>query len=86
MSEVAVSMSEFGPFLHSIRIRTGLSQERLADLLGCTRIHLWRLEHGHRRPGKQFLRLLPHACALLPHEHAKLKIFEELVVYHAECA
>ncbi len=74
----------FGPFLRHTRLHRGVSQEQLADKIGCHRTHIWRLEHDQRRPSRTILRLLPHTFALTTAESAVLKAFEEMLVYRYE--
>ena len=64
----AVTWQDFGKFLQHVRRRRGISQERLALLLGCHRTHIWRLEHGKNRPSNVFLHCLKGACPLMEHE------------------
>jgi putative transcriptional regulator len=41
---------EIGSRIRRLRVRTGLSQENFAPLVGVTRRHLVRLEKGQNRP------------------------------------
>jgi transcriptional regulator with XRE-family HTH domain len=43
---------EVGNRIRRLRLRTGLSQEKFAPLVGITRRHLIRLEKGENRPGR----------------------------------
>jgi transcriptional regulator with XRE-family HTH domain len=70
---------DFGPFLRRVRQRRGLSQQKIADALGCHRIYIWRLEHGTRHPSRFLLRLLSYTCPLNPSEQHDLAAFEELL-------
>jgi transcriptional regulator with XRE-family HTH domain len=44
--------SDVGSRIRRLRLRTGLSQENFAPLVGITRRHLIRLEKGENRPGR----------------------------------
>lgn len=77
-----VNWCDFGRFLQRIRRRQGLSQERLAQLLGCHRTYLWRLEHGRNRPSSVFLHALRLSCNLAPHDADLLVAFMQLREYH----
>lgn len=77
-----VNWGDFGRFLQRVRRRQGLSQERLAQLLGCHRTYLWRLEHGRNRPSSVFLHALRHSCDLAPHDADLLVAFMQLREYH----
>ncbi len=72
---------DFGPFLQRVRRRRGISQETLADSLGCHRTHIWRLEHGRNRPSRIFLHSLGLTCALTMEEVERLAAFEQLREY-----
>lgn len=73
-----VTWQDFGRFLQHVRRRRGISQERLALLLGCHRTHIWRLEHGRNRPSNVFLHSLKGACPLMDQEAEMLAKFIEL--------
>ena len=45
-----MSIQRFGEKLRALRQRRGLSQQKLADELGFSRIHLHHLEVGKRNP------------------------------------
>lgn len=79
--ELAVSWSDFGPFLKRLRMRRGISQQRLAAQLDCDRTYIWRLEHGRNHPSRIFLRSLGQTCALAVEEAAALASFVSLRVY-----
>jgi transcriptional regulator with XRE-family HTH domain len=49
---------EFGSFLRRIRSSRGISQDQLAQMMGCSRNYIWRLEKGQRNPSRMFLRFL----------------------------
>jgi transcriptional regulator with XRE-family HTH domain len=73
-----VSWQEFGPFLQRIRRRRGISQEVLAQMLGCHRTYIWRLEHGRNRPSNIFMHNLRMTIMLSPREAATLEQFKQL--------
>src|SRR5260370_36795020 len=63
-----ITWADFGPFLGRLRRRRGLSQERVAALLGCHRITVWRIERGETRPSILFLRSVERITGLAEHE------------------
>lgn len=73
-----IEWADFGHFLIEVRRRRGLSQERLAALLGCHRISVWRIEHGQRRASGLFLHCLGEALDLSAFESERLAKFQEL--------
>lgn len=75
---------DFGPLLRSIRKARELSQDRLADALGCNRTHIWRLEHGQAHPSRMFLRSLELLWVLTPDETRALGVFKTLREYHLD--
>jgi transcriptional regulator with XRE-family HTH domain len=82
-STTRVTWEDFGPFLRRLRVLHGLSQARLAQHLGCHRIHIYRLEHGSRHPSKVLLRALRHTPTLTPTsaDCERLGHFELLLEY-----
>lgn len=76
--------SMFSAFLRETRRRHGLTQESLAELLGCQRIHIWRLEHGKRRPSITLLRLLATTLPLTIEERGMLGQLEQLRRYERD--
>ena len=76
-----VTWHDFGPFLQRLGRRRGLSQETLAERLGCHRTYIWRLEHGRNRPSRIFQHSLGLTCALTVEEAALLAAFEQLRAY-----
>jgi transcriptional regulator with XRE-family HTH domain len=74
----SVTWEDFGAFLRHVRRRQGVSQDRLAAGLGCHRTYIWRLESGHRRPSRFFLRLLMRTYPLTTGEQRLLMEFEHL--------
>jgi transcriptional regulator with XRE-family HTH domain len=82
----SITWEDFGPFLCRLRRRRGLSQERLAALLGCHRLTVWRIEHGER-PSRLVLRAIGRVDALTAHEARVLAAFVALREAHTdECA
>lgn len=75
---------DFGGFLRRMRQRRGLSQERLAEQLGCHRTYIWRLEHCHNRPSNVFLHNLKMTFELSSQETTLLAGFEYLRSYHRD--
>jgi transcriptional regulator with XRE-family HTH domain len=71
--------SDFGEFLRATRLRQGLTQQSLAAVLGCQRIHIWRLEHGKRRPSITLLRLVAATLPVTSDEQAVLITYERLI-------
>ena len=79
--EVAILWSDFGPFLKRLRVRLGISQERLAAQLGCDRTYIWRLEHGRNHPSRIFLHDLEQTIVLTAQEAAALERFVSMRAY-----
>lgn len=73
-----VSWDDFGPFLVSQRRRRGLSQDRLAAVLGCHRTTIWRVEKGKERPTLLFLRGIERVGTLAERELELLSMFCQL--------
>lgn len=48
--DIALLREAFGNALIAIRERRGLKQQDVAHLVGTTRNHLWRMEHGRGDP------------------------------------
>ncbi len=77
-----ITRKDFGPFLRRLRTRQGLSQEKLAEMMGCSRIHIWRLEQGERYPSRVFLRLLGSQGLICnTADQQVLKAFEQVIEY-----
>ena len=53
-----VRWQDFPGFMQRMRRRRGLSQQRLAELLGCDRTYICKLEHAQNCPSAVFL----HNC------------------------
>lgn len=73
-----VTWEDFGPFLRRLRRRRGLSQERFAELLGCHRITVWRIEKGQECPSLLVLRGIERVIGLGEGEERWLTAFLEL--------
>lgn len=74
-----IGWQDLGVFLSRIRRRTGLSQEKLADQVGVTRQHIWRIEHGCRRPSKHLFRSLLQICPPTQEELVLKFKFEQMI-------
>lgn len=83
-STTATSWSDFGAFLQRVRRKRGISQERLAQAIGCGRIHIWRLEHGETRPSRILMQNLRMVCQLSPDETSLLDAFARLREYRLD--
>ena len=81
---IFVSWQKFGETLRRLRIRQGLSQDRLAHLLGCDRTYIWRLEHGRNRPSRMFLHHLRNTCVGTAHDSRILLGFMQLHEYRCD--
>lgn len=81
---IHISWQRFGEILLRLRKRQGLSQERLAHLLGCDRTYIWRLEQGRNRPSRMFLHHLRNTCVLTPRDSRLLLGFMQLHEYHCD--
>ncbi len=79
-----ISWRDFGPFLQRLRRRRGLSQETLANRLGCHRTYVWRLEHGRNHPSRLLLHSLGLAYTLTAEEVALLSVFKRLREYQMD--
>lgn len=79
-----VTWRDWPSVMRLVRTAKGLSQEQLANAIGCTRIHVWRLERGKRRPSRAFLHALIHTCTPERHEVQWIMAFEQLVEYRCE--
>src|SRR5262245_1280013 len=77
-----VGWAEFARFLQQMRRRRGLSQERLAQVLGCDRTYIWRLEHSRNHPSRIFMHNLQQSFELTAREEALLKYFASLREQH----
>jgi transcriptional regulator with XRE-family HTH domain len=82
--QLRISWDSFGEFLKTMRRRRGISQENLSRRLNCHRTYIYRLENGHRRPSRIFLRLLAETLTPSEHELEILGRFEYLREYHSD--
>jgi transcriptional regulator with XRE-family HTH domain len=73
-----VNWDHFGEFLQSVRLHHAVSQAQFAELLGCDRIYLWRLENGKRKPSNLFLHNLVQSCELTEVETHLVAAFRSL--------
>jgi transcriptional regulator with XRE-family HTH domain len=60
--------ARFGPVLRSLRQRSGLSQEGLAEAADLHRTYLGLLERGQRIPSLVAIEALARALGMKPHE------------------
>ncbi len=70
----AESMSEgisFGKWLHQRRRQLDLTQQELADRIGCARITLSRIEAGTLKPSKELATILLEKLGIPKQEHAR---------------
>lgn len=79
-----VTWRDFGPFLRRLRVQLGMTQEQLAANLSCNRIHVYRLECGHRHPSRVLLRLIAQTCAFDATAANTLKVFEFMAEHHCD--
>lgn len=81
-----ITWESFGPLLHAIRTRQRLTQDELAERVGCGRRHIARLEAGTRHPGRSLLRLLAGLPNLSEEERVWVAAFEQMRECHSgEC-
>ena len=74
----------FADYLRSIRQHQGISQRRLAERIGCSEHHLWRLEHEQRHPSKTLLHILRHEFLLKPEDGLLFDAFETMLMYRCD--
>ena len=77
-----VGWTDFARFLQQVRRRRGLSQEKLAEVLGCDRTYIWRLEHSRNRPSRIFVHNLQQSFALTAQEVSQLTCYTSLREQH----
>ena len=82
--QTAFTWRDFSTYLRQVRLQKGLTQEALALQLGCTALHVSRLEHGKRRPSKVMLRLLLDKYILEPDQVALICACEKMIDYGCE--
>lgn len=74
----------FADYLRTIRKLLGISQRHLAEKIGCSEHHLWRLENEQRHPSKALLRMLRHDFLLKPEDGLLFDAFEALLTYRCD--
>lgn len=79
-----VERKSFGIWLRTLRERENLSQQRLADTLGCNRIHVWRLENGQRNPSRMLLHALERILSLAAEDRETLIAFKQMMEYDCD--
>ncbi|SRR5579871_84390 len=72
---------DFRRWLQRTRRQQGLSQAKLAALMGCTANYIWRLEKGERHPSKEFLQLLRYKLPLTTADMPVLEAFLQMMQY-----
>lgn len=70
----------FPSFLRQLRLDLGCSQEVFAARLGCSRLHISRLENGRRHPDRLFLRAIAREFSLTNEQMQALQSFEIEVI------
>ncbi len=80
-----ITWQDFPSYLRALRSRYHISQQQLADSLGCTRNYIWRLEHGERLPSGLFLQTL---LSIYPtYDDAEIllvRAFQAMRMYHMD--
>lgn len=79
-----IERRSFGAWLRSLRESQNCSQQRLANALGCGRIHVWKLENGQRYPSRMLLHSLERVFILTSQDKQTLKAFEQMVEYRCD--
>ncbi len=79
-----VTWLDFGIILHQARIAQDLSQEQLAERVGCHRTYIWKLEQGKSRPSKKFLHILTYECPALRGDLTLFATFALMAAYRLE--
>lgn len=79
-----ITWHEFACYLRSVRQQHGISQRQLAEKIGCSEHHLWRLEHELRHPSKALLRMLRHDFLLKPEDGLLFDAFETMLGYRCD--
>lgn len=65
----------FGGWLKERRKSLGISHDELAELIGCSRIALLKMESGERRPSRQMALILAQQMKLPEDEHEAFVLF-----------
>ncbi len=68
MKQIPGLARAFGQTLAELRARRGLSQEKLAEMIDATNVHISMLETGQRQPSLNALLLLADALDEPPEE------------------
>jgi transcriptional regulator with XRE-family HTH domain len=71
--------SGIGSRIRRLRLRTGLSQEKFAPLVGVTRRHLIRLEKGENRPGRDLAERIEQVVAERTGKPVPFHVLEDVV-------
>lgn len=79
-----IERKSFGTWLKVLRERQNLSQQRLAEALGCNRIHVWRLENGRRYPSRILLHSLERLFPPTIEDKRIFNAFEQMVEYDCD--
>lgn len=79
-----VTWHAFADYLRNIRQDHGFSQRHLAEKIGCSEHHLWRLEHEQRHPSRALLRMLKHDFLLKPEDSLLFDAFETMLTYRCD--
>lgn len=79
-----VTRHVFADYLRSIRQHQGISQRYVAEKIGCSEHHFWRLEHEQRHPSKALLRMLRHEFLLKPEDGLLFDAFETMLMYRCD--
>ncbi|AMD90324.1 helix-turn-helix domain-containing protein [Desulfovibrio fairfieldensis] len=56
----------FGPVLRQFRVKKGLTQDRLSEMVGIASAFISMLESGHKYPNLEMLFKLAHALGVRP--------------------
>jgi transcriptional regulator with XRE-family HTH domain len=78
-----IERKSFGAWLKVLRERQNLSQQKLAEALGCNRIHVWRLENGRRYPSRILLHSLERIFPAIEDKRI-LNAFAQMVEYDCD--
>lgn len=79
-----VTWHVFADYLRSIRRHQGISQRYVAEKIGCSEHHLWRLEYELRHPSKALLRMLRYEFLLKPEDGLLFDAFEAMLMYRCD--
>jgi transcriptional regulator with XRE-family HTH domain len=79
-----IEWKDFGPYLKLLRENKRFSQSDLAQIIGCTRTHIWRLETGNRRPSKMLLHSLRQHLARNSYDILVISAYEQMIEYNID--